>query len=161
MTTPDSPPARSPEAGASRLAGALRLAAGGLLTALLAAAGLAAGLWWLGIPAAALLAWWLEPQGRRGWVAFAAVLAAWLAFDLRAFLDGGAWAQSRAVMALAGLPAAAAVAFWLLPALLAAASAGLAAVAGAELREWQRQRAAAGVPGSRALAPGTGEEPPR
>ncbi|MBX5464857.1 MAG: hypothetical protein IRZ26_04800 [Clostridia bacterium] len=145
MSSSAIPPGRAPATPESpRPAAALfRLALFGLLAALLAAAGLAAGLWWLGIPGAALLAWWLEPPGRRGWTAFAAVLAAWLAFALRDLTVAGGLAQSGAVMALAGLPGAAAALFWLLPALLAAASAGLAAVAGAGLRAWRRARAGA------------------
>ncbi|MDI3316305.1 MAG: hypothetical protein QJR14_01550 [Bacillota bacterium] len=142
MSKTDPAPAAAPQAGApERPAGRWRLAAAGLLTALLASAGLAAGLWWLGAPAAALLFAWLDPPGRRGWTAFTAVLAAWVAFDLRALLAAGGWQQSQVVMALAGLPGPAAVAFWLLPALLAAAAAGLAAVAGAEVAGWRRGHA--------------------
>ncbi|MBX6351148.1 MAG: DUF3048 domain-containing protein [Clostridia bacterium] len=100
----------------------------------LALAGLLAGAWWLAPLAAFAAGVAGRPGGRPSLDAALGTLAAWALADAwRIALGRGAEVAEFAV-ALAGLPAGAAVAFFALPALLAAGAAACAVALGASIR---------------------------
>lgn len=126
----------------------------GPLACVLTLAGLAAGWWWVAAPAGLVAGWVARPGGRPFLDGFLGGLLGWALADAWRILFWNGYQVAWLTSALAGLPAAAAPVFFVLPGLVAALAAGFAALAGAHARS-----ALGRVPATR-RAPGDGPGTP-
>lgn len=134
----------------STIAAGQRTRAAVIVASAIALGGLEMGWWWSFVPAGVVTGMLVPPGGRVFWGGFAGTLVAWATSIAWRAAGHGGISVAQAAVAMAGLPSWAAGALLVLPALIAAAGAGLAAVSVGALR-WLMPKAGPGGP-ARVLA---------